>query len=241
MSRQRTDGETTPEITAELLARARNKDRAALSALYEATHLEVYRTIHALIRDEDLTLDVQQDAYLRAFSHLEQLREPGSFLAWLRQIAVNEARGQLRRKKPMLFSELSEDEAEETELPDLRVEGSPELALDRSETARLLREILDGLPDGQRMLLGLYYYEQIPIAKICEELGLRPGTVKTQLNRGRKRVEAEIRRLSEQLKIQQSAWTQAGSALTAFSTLLLHAAQVIPVTAYCTIYIFLSP
>ena len=116
----------------------------------------------------------------------------------LRQIAVNEARAQLRRKKPTLFSELSDEGEAEPELPDLRTEGAPEPELDRKETARLVREILDKLPDGQRLLLGMYYFEEISIQKIAEDLGLRPGTVKAQLNRGRKRVEAEVRRLEAQ-------------------------------------------
>ena len=187
-----------PAVTPELLERARAKDRDALADLYEATSLEIYRTIHALIRDEDLTLDVQQDAYLQAFSHLDQLRKPESFLPWLRQIAVNEARTQLRKKRPLLFSEMEpEPEGAEPELPDVRPEASPELSLDRKETSRMVQEILSDLSDGQRMLVGMYYYEQIPVAKIAEDTGLSVGTVKTQLYRGRKKVEAAVKRLEE--------------------------------------------
>ena len=91
-------------ISPELLARAKGKDREALSELYEITQLDVYRTVHAMIRDEDLTLDIQQDTYLKAFAHLDQLREAESFLPWLRQIAVNEARAQLCKKRPTAFS-----------------------------------------------------------------------------------------------------------------------------------------
>ena len=181
-----------------LLDRARAGDPAALTALYEATSLEIYRSIHALLRDEDLVLDVQQDTYLKAFERLDQLREAASFLPWLRRIAVNEARMQLRRKQPLLFSQLSEDGAEEPELPDLRPEASPELALDREETNRLIREILDGLSDAQRMILGMYYYEQIPVKEIAESLNLSQSTVKTQLRRSRRRVETEVRRLEAQ-------------------------------------------
>ena len=95
-------------ITPELLEQAKAKDKEALSQLYEKTQLDIYRTVHAMIRDEDLTLDIQQDTYLKAFSRLDQLRDAASFLPWLRQIAVNEARAQLTKKRPMAFSELSE-------------------------------------------------------------------------------------------------------------------------------------
>ena len=191
-----TTEERQPQITQELLDRARAGDREAMTALYEASSLELYRCIHALIRDEDLTLDVQQQSYLQAFSHLDQLRDARRFLPWLRQIAVNEARMQLRRKQPLLFSQLGDEaEAEEPELPDPRPEASPELALERKERNRLMREILGKLSDGQRLILGMYYYEQMPISRIAADTGLSPGTVKAQLYRGRRRVEEEVRRL----------------------------------------------
>ncbi|MBR7009820.1 MAG: sigma-70 family RNA polymerase sigma factor [Oscillospiraceae bacterium] len=186
----------TIEITPELLERAKAKDRDALTDLYHASSLELYRTVHALVRDEELARDVQQDAYLQAFSHLDQLRDPSSFLPWLRQIAVNEARAKLRKNRLLLFSELSnEEDAEEPVIPDLRPEAQPEAALDRKETTRLVREILNGMPDGQRLIIGMYYYEQIPINQIAEQLELSPGTVKVQLHRGRKHVEREVQRL----------------------------------------------
>ena len=186
------------KIDEALLARARAGDRAALTELYEASSLELYRSLHAMLRDEELVLDVQQDTYLKAFSRLDQLRDAASFLPWLRKIAVNEARAQLRRKRPLLFSELTEEEAGEPELPDQRVEAAPELALDRAETARLIREILEGLTDAQRLMLGMYYYEQIPVKEIAESLNLSQSTVKTQLRRSKKRVETEVRRLEAQ-------------------------------------------
>ena len=173
--KKETEANAPAPVSPELLERARAHDRQALTELYEATKLETYRCIHALVRDEELTLDIQQDSYLQAFSHLDQLREPESFLPWLRQIAVNQARAQLRRRRPTLFTELREDGEPEPELPDLRPEASPELALDRKETARLVREILDGLPDGQRLILGMYYYENIPIRQIAADTGLSQG------------------------------------------------------------------
>ena len=193
--KKETEANAPAPVSPELLERARAHDRQALTELYEATKLEIYRCIHALVRDEELTLDIQQDSYLQAFSHLDQLREPESFLPWLRQIAVNQARAQLRRRRPTLFTELREDGEPEPELPDLRPEASPELALDRKETARLVREILDGLPDGQRLILGMYYYENIPIRQIAADTGLSQGTVKAQLFKGRSRVEQEVRQL----------------------------------------------
>lgn len=191
--------EPKPELSPELIQKAQAGDQGAMTALYEATHQELYRTVHAMVRDEDLTLDIQQDAYVQAFSHLDQLREPENFLPWLRQIAVNRTRSLMRKRTPLLFSQLELGDADEgLEIPDLSPENSPELALDRKETNRLIREILGELSDAQRMLVGMYYYEQIPVGKIAEDLGISPGSVKTQLFRSRKKLESRIRQLESQ-------------------------------------------
>ena len=191
--------EPKPELSPELIQKAQAGDQGAMTALYEATHQELYRTVHAMVRDEDLTLDIQQDAYVQAFSHLDQLREPENFLPWLRQIAVNRTRSLMRKRTPLLFSQLELGDADEgLEIPDLSPENSPELALDRKETNRLIREILGELSDAQRMLVGMYYYEQIPVGKIAEDLGISPGSVKTQLFRSRKTLESRIRQLESQ-------------------------------------------
>ena len=183
---------------AALVERARAGDREAFTAIYEATSQELYRSIHAMVRSDELTLDIQQDAYIYAFTHLDQLGDPEKLRPWLRAIAVNRTRSVLRRQTPVLFSELEDGDGPGLpELADESPDSSPELRLEQKENARYVREILDSLTVGQRMLVGMYYYEQIPVGKIAEDLGVSPGTVKTQLFRSRKKIEAAVRRLEE--------------------------------------------
>ncbi|MBQ6160419.1 MAG: sigma-70 family RNA polymerase sigma factor, partial [Oscillospiraceae bacterium] len=188
----------TPEKLSALVARARRGEQDAYTALYEATSQEVYRTVRAMVRSEDQALDIQQDVYVQAFTHLDQLEEPSKFRVWLRSITVNCARSELRKQTPLLFSEIdTQDGAVVPELPDQRPGNTPELALEQKETAGYIREILDGLTPGQRMLVGMYYYEQIPASEIARELEVSPGTVKTQLFRSRKKIEAAVKRLED--------------------------------------------
>lgn len=189
---------TAQDLSA-LVERAKKGDQNAYTALYEATAQEVYRTVRAMVRREELTLDIQQDAYVHAFTHLDQLRDPARFLPWIRSIAVNQTRSALRKQTPILFTELENEEWENVpEIVDLDPSGSPELSLERKENARLIREMLDGLSEGQRMLVGMYYYEQIPVERIAGELGVSAGTVKTQLYRARQKIEAAVKELEAQ-------------------------------------------
>ena len=181
-----------------LLERAKAGDQGAFTALYNATNQEVYQTIRSMVRDEHLALDIQQEVYVRAFTHLNQLGDPEKFPTWLRAIAVNQTRSVMRKQTPILFTELEQDDSEVPEVPDIRPESCPEARMEQKETSRLVQEILGSLTDSQRLIVGMYYYEQIPITKIADDLGVSPGTVKTQLSRSRKKVEAQVRELEDQ-------------------------------------------
>ena len=180
-----------------LVSRARAGDQDAFAALYEATSKDVYCAVRAMVRTEEMAMDIQQDTYVFAFTHLDQLGDPDKFRAWVHSIAVNRTRSLLRKQTPVLFSELEAEEDPVPEIADFSTESSPELSLDRKETVRLVREILEELSDGQRLLIGLYYYDQMPVGKIAEALEVTPGTVKKQLSRARKKIEAAVKRLEE--------------------------------------------
>ena len=183
-----------------LVAEARGGDQAAFAELYERTNAALYRSIRSMVRDEDLAWDILQDSYLRAYQGLDKLEADGAFLPWLRRIAVNETARQMAKRLPMSFSELGGEDGEdwEPEIPDLNLDSQPEPALDRKETARLVREILAELPEGQQMILGMRYYEDMSVKEIAGTLHIAPGSVRAQLFQGRKKVEARVRALEKQ-------------------------------------------
>ena len=195
---QRQESAGRVEIPAELVAEAKAGDQAAFTELFDLTHRAIYRTIRSMVRDEDLVWDIHQDTYLRAFKGLEKLENEASFFPWLRRIAVNVTAKTMAKRVPLPFSELGGEEDAAPELPDPNPETQPELALDRKETSRMVREILSGLPEAQQMIVGMRYYEEMRVDEIAELLGLTPGTVKTQLYRGRRRIEAAVRELGKQ-------------------------------------------
>ena len=112
-----------------------------------------------------------QDAYLKAFQNLDQLRESDKFRPWVKRIAHNRAVDFLRRAKPVLFSQMSCDSEENIELEDPRTGHLPEVVVDKKETARLMDQILGELSDDQRVVIVMYYYEQMSV----KEIAFRPG------------------------------------------------------------------
>lgn len=185
-------------FTDAMILAARNGDQEAVGKLYNLTYNNVYHTVKSMIRDEDAVLDILQDSYVKAFQSLEQLDKAENFRAWIKRIAANKAKDYLKKAKPMLFSEMSAGEDLEFTFEDDCPSHQPEAVLDRKETARLVKEILDSLSEEQRMVIGMFYYEQMSVREIAETLGCSENTVKSRLNYGRKKVEYQVRQLEKQ-------------------------------------------
>ena len=182
-----------------LIDAARAGDQGAVSELYRRTYENVYYTVRALIRDEDTVLDLVQDTFVKAFENLDKLHDPAKFRAWVKRIGHNLAVDYTRRSRPLLFSQMSDEDAETVlSFPDEREENLPDVALDRRETTRLINEILGSLSEDQRLVVGMFYYEQRSVREIAAELGVSENTVKSRLFQGRKKIETRVKALEAQ-------------------------------------------
>ena len=183
------------------IALAKRGDQDAMASLYEKTYSQVFYTIKSMIKDEDAVFDILQDTYIKAFTHLGTFDGDYKFPSWVRQIAANTARDYLKRKRPALFTELaSEDDADapvEERFVDSSRENRPDMVLDQAETARLIREIMDSLPEDQRAVIGMYYYQEMPVKDIAETLGTSESAVKSRLLYGRRKIETKVRDLEK--------------------------------------------
>lgn len=189
------------EELSDLVCLARQGKQSAIAALYEKSYKQVFYTIKSMIRDEDAVLDILQDTYIKAFTHLDTFDGNAKFLPWVRQIAANTARDYLKKRKPMLFAELTPEDAPdlpvEERFADSNCENMPDIVLDQEETKRLIREIIDGLPEDQRAVIGMYYYQEMSIKDISQSLGISQSAIKSRLLYGRQKIEAKVRELEK--------------------------------------------
>ena len=191
----------TADGVAALISRARIGDQEAIAALYEQTYSKVYYTVRSMVRDEDAVLDILQDSYLKAFSNLDRFEGAERFTPWVKQIAANTARDWLKKKRPLLFSELSAGENAEIPAEELfedeRAAHLPELVVDQAETKRLIREIIEELPEDQRAAIGMFYYEELSVKEIAAAMGATENAVKSRLLYGRRKIEKKVRELEK--------------------------------------------
>ena len=173
---------------------ARAGDQDALTGLYKSTYHDVYLTIKMLLRhDEDTVMDLLQDTYIKAFTKLDTLGDDSKFPAWVSTIARNTALNYLKREKPLLFSETLDESGEVVWEPEeTEINALPEDALDLKDTSEIFNEILDSIPEKQRIVVTMHYYMEMSQPHIARTLGISEGTVKSRLSYGKKAIESKI-------------------------------------------------
>lgn len=180
-----------------LIERAKNNDQDAFYELYQNSYNAVYRTVKSMIKDEDTSLDIVQDTFIKGFESLSTLENPDNYLAWMKRISANKAKDWFKKKHEISFSQLSDDEESEPDFEDERLEHSPEAFIDQKETARLIDEILSTLSDEQRIAIGMHLYQGMSASEIARELDINENTVKSRLNYGKKKIKASVEELAK--------------------------------------------
>lgn len=183
-------------IVPETVEAAKNGDRFALSEIYEKSYNTIYYVVKSIIADEDATQDVVQDSFMKAFRSISKLDNPSSFLPWMKRVATNTAKDWLKKKKPILFSSMYTDDGDgdeqEPEFEDVDLTQQPEEALDAKTKKQLLWEIINDLSEEQRLVVSMFYFQEMSVADIAENLGVSQGTVKSRLNYARKKIECKV-------------------------------------------------
>ena len=182
---------------AEFVRKARAGDKDAFGVLYNNTYNQAFYTVKSMIKDDDAVNDILQDSYVKAFLHMDSFKGDDKFLPWIKQIAANTARDWLKKKKPMLFTDLNDDDdmVFEEQIEDEREENIPEKLIEHKETIRLIGEIVDSLPDDQRAVIGMYYYENKSVNDIASAMGASQSAIKSRLKYGRDKIKAKVEEL----------------------------------------------
>ena len=166
------------------VAAAARGDRDAFARLVQSTASLVSSIALAIVGDVELSRDVAQNVFLATWRELGRLRQPSSFLPWLRQTTRNQAHQALRsrvRARRMVSDQ--DAEALLAAASDPRPTAGERLI--EEEEGRRLAEAIESLPDATREAVTLYYREGRSARQVGELLGLREEAVKQRLARAR--------------------------------------------------------
>jgi len=166
------------------------RDRAAQLVQYRP---RVYRHLLAMTRDPALADDLTQETFLRAVSHIGQLRHGDAALGWLYRIAANTVVDHARRARGVGAPADTERLADTGASP-LRQSPapSPQTAAERSEMSACVDRHLASLPDDYRVVLLLHDGHGLTNPEIAARLHCSVATVKIRIHRARARLRAAL-------------------------------------------------
>ena len=151
----------------------------------------IYALIVREVTDPMDAQELTQDAFLRAFDRIDSYDpQRASLSTWLCRIAYNLTLDFLKRRRPMIVS-IEDTTVWQTDISDDALEA--ELSTGREERIERLQEVIDDLPDDERMLLTLYYFEDRPLTEIAYITGIDAKPLANRLYRTRKKLFQKLR------------------------------------------------
>jgi RNA polymerase sigma-70 factor, ECF subfamily len=166
-------------------------DKTAFDVLVQRHKARLYNYVLRLVRDPTEAEEVTQEAFVRAYVHAEKYRNIARFTTWLYTIATNLVRNRIRKTKssPRLLSihaHRTDDDFEERESIDLPDGGDlPDRALEKREMQALVAQGIAKIPARYREAFVLREVNDFSYEEIAAITGLKLGTVRSRINRGR--------------------------------------------------------
>ena len=164
-----------------LAARLEAGDHEAATELVDIYYKQIYLFMRRLGHDCQISEDLTQEIFLRAWQHIGQLKSGKAMKSWLYRIAINVSRLYRRRHKGKKLISL-----ECIELAD-----SVEADCDLEQLGRL-KCAVGQLSVKLRQVVILHYLQQLSISEAAEAMGIREGTFKSRLNRALKALRKQI-------------------------------------------------
>jgi RNA polymerase sigma-70 factor (ECF subfamily) len=165
----------------DVIERLKRRDEAALQSLMEIYGDYLLRTAYLLLKDRQAAEEAVQDTFITAYYKIGQLAEPSRLKGWLTRIAVNRCRMKLRTWD---WNRLLSYARMESFLGDDPEPGPEERFFLERRTERLT-DAVHRLTYLYRETITLYYYNELAVREIAEQLGTNENTVKARLARGR--------------------------------------------------------
>jgi RNA polymerase sigma factor (sigma-70 family) len=173
----------------QLLQRCKAGDNAAFRDLYGRFSKQMLNASYRIVNKREEAEDILQEAFIKAFQNISAFDSLGGFGGWLKKVVVNRSIDAVRRKKPVISdidipeSVDEEDDAEEEAEYDMET----------------VRKCVQQLPDGYRLVLTLFLFEDFTHKEIAAMLNISESTSKSQYMRARNKL---ARLIQENSKMQ---------------------------------------
>jgi len=167
----------------EVIHRVRGGETALYEVIMRRYNQRLYRVARAILHNDAEAEDVMQDAYVRAYTHLDQFAARSPFSTWLTRITVNEALA--RRRSHVKHEQVDITEFDgEISMKDTYQFSDPEQNATGAQLREFLEQAILDLPEQYRTVVMLRDIEELSTSETAEVLDLTEDNVKIRLHRG---------------------------------------------------------
>lgn len=161
-----------------LVSDCRSGDVSSARQLYEQYSKAMYNICLRMMNNVQDAEDMLQESFYQVFKNIENYRGEATIGAWIKRIVINKCLNQLKKKNPVFV------EADNLEF----LEEEPLDEQNFTYTVENIKKAIEKLPDGYRIVLSLYLFENYSHKEIADQLNISLSTAKTQYMRAKKKV-----------------------------------------------------
>jgi RNA polymerase sigma-70 factor (ECF subfamily) len=178
-----------------LVSLCQQGDQAAFDELMRRHQVSAMKVAISIVRDRHDAEDEVQNAFWKAYEHINQFQRDAKFSTWLTRIVVNQCLMRLRRARRARFAYIDDAESDDIRAVDLKDLGlSPESQLGLSEVAAVLQLEIKRTPPLLRNVFLLRDVENKPMPEVAARLGISVAAAKSRLLRARAELRSRMRR-----------------------------------------------
>jgi len=167
-----------------------NKKEIAFRALVDKYKKKLYWHIRYMVIDHDDCDDLLQDVFIKIWNNIDNFRGDSSLYTWLYRIATNESLNFLKKKKRIFYYNDPKGDGKSIELP------SKDYIIEGEKLHQKFLEIVQNLPEKQRLIFNMKYFENMKYEEISEILHITEGAAKASFHHAIKKIENELKKLN---------------------------------------------
>ena len=179
----------------ELINRLRNKDEEAFRIIFNDNQKKVTNACYRLVNDIDIAEDLTQEVFIKVFSSFEQFRGDSQLSTWIYRIAITKSldhlRAQKRKKRLAILKYFSGNEEKQIEI-EAPEDQRPDALMDNSERMKVLNDVLNTLPENQKIAFSLSKYDEMSSKEIAEVLATTVSAVESLIYRAKNNLEKKL-------------------------------------------------
>ncbi|MFH1320422.1 MAG: sigma-70 family RNA polymerase sigma factor [Bacteroidota bacterium] len=166
-------------------------DTTAFACLVDRYKDMVFTIACRIVKNREDAEEIAQDAFMKAYGHLENFKGGSRFSTWLYSIVYNTAVSRTRKKQLETYS--IDEAVTETFSPEDSVNQLNMLG--NEDQKKFIKEAINRLPGDDASILTLYYMDECSFSQLCEITGLENSNIKIKLHRARKKLHIELQQL----------------------------------------------